>query len=590
MALQLPEVVLGVGVVTLLGVLTVAFARLSKGAALGVVGEDSRSQTREGYLVHPALIRSTVGDLGVYLGAGLLALAALVTRHGLASTSALAGQAALYEVMLPGFDYSSNTIVGVMTVMRCGLGAVVLLLGLPSMTLVGMQTMEYAIVVLLSVLGLRLVLASGDMLTMYRGLELSTLARYIMAAHRHGSHHSSEAGLKYFILGSVASAMLLMGVALVYGATGSIVYSEVAMMLSGFEHVPASVYFGVPMLVGAFLFKRGAAPLHWWLPDVYQGAPTPATRFFAVVPKAPMLVALMHLCYGAFWPLLQLWQPLLGGAAVVSMYVGAIGALSQVRLQRFLAFSSVGHVGYLLMGLSLFSLRGLQGVIFYIIVYSLTSLVIWAVVANVFVRAENPQGGFAGEGDMVSPGTREVIWRNLLRSSSASGLPLPAFGVACVGSRNRQVQLLSEWSLLSAYNPALAVIVVVVMLSMAGVPPFPGFAAKALVFLEAMSAYEFVLAVAALGAATVGAFYYLRVTKVLYFEPMTTSVLRPWYSERAVSVWAAYVIAGGTLVLLYVGLWPYPLMALSLEGALDCGLHIHSAVDGLHYWWMNWYV
>lgn len=335
---------------------------------------------------------------------------------------------------------------------------------------------EYPILVLFSVLGMMLMISASDMLALYMALELASLSQYVLAAIQRDNVRSSEAGLKYFVLGSLASGVMLFGISLVYGFTGTVNFDQIAEVLTNISQgnlMPLLVSYGlvtglVLVLVG-FCFKISAVPFHMWTPDVYEGAPTPVTAFFAIVPKIAALFLLVRVLEQPFAELKVFWQQVIVFAGIGSMLVGALGALTQTNIKRLLAYSSIGHVGYALVGVAVGGASGGKALVIYLTLY-------------LFMTA----------------GT---------------------FGcVLLLRRRGKYLDRISDLSGLSQTHPALALALAALMLSMAGIPPLAGFFGKIYVFLAAVEAGFYGLAVIGVLTSVVAAYYYLKIIKVMYFD------------------------------------------------------------------------
>ena len=335
---------------------------------------------------------------------------------------------------------------------------------------------EYPILILFSILGMMLMISASDFLGLYMGLELSSLALYVLASFSRDKLESSEAGLKYFVLGSLASGMMLFGISLVYGFAGSTEFSVLADLFKAAEFgtaTPASfpygIIIGMILILIAFCFKTSAAPFHMWTPDVYQGSPTPVTAFFATAPKVAAIFLIIRVLMQPFAELEQHWQQVMIFVSGFSMLVGAFGALTQTNIKRMLAYSSIGHIGFALMGVAAASEKGISGVVIYISIY-------------------------------------------LSMSAGAFGC------VLLMKRKGKEITDIKELSGLADNHPYLAASLGVLMFSMAGIPPLAGFFGKMYVFIAAIDADLFYLAVFGLIMSVVSCFYYLRIVKVMYFD------------------------------------------------------------------------
>lgn len=359
---------------------------------------------------------------------------------------------------------------------------------------------EYPVIVSLAVLGMMMMVSAGDLMSLYLGLELQSLSLYVVAALRRDSARSSEAGLKYFVLGSLSSGLLLYGASLVYGYAGTTLFSGIITTLS--DGVPLGLLFGLVFMLAGLAFKISAAPFHMWTPDVYEGSPTPITAFFATAPKAAAVALIARLVHDAFGTIPGQWGQVLAALAVVSMYLGAVAAIGQKDIKRLMAFSSIAHMGYALIGLSTGTAEGVQATLIYIAIY---------VTMNV--------GTFA-----------------FILSLERDGRP-----VTDIASLN----------MFSKTEPLKAMAVLLLMFSMAGVPPFVGFFGKFAVLKAAVDAGMVWLAVAGAVASVIGAFYYLRIVFFMYFGEDR----EPAQSRMSAVQWAVMIAVAAIMVLGSVNLF-----------------------------------
>ena len=328
---------------------------------------------------------------------------------------------------------------------------------------------EFPVLLAFSTLGMMIMVSSANLMTAYLGLELQSFSIYILCAFARDTVRSSEAGLKYFVLGALASGLLLYGISLVYGFGGSMEFAALARALSGPGPVPSGLVVGIVFVIVGLAFKLSAAPFHMWTPDVYEGAPSSVTAFMSTAPKVAPFAVLIRLMIGPFGHLVGEWQLLLEIVAVASMVVGSFAAISQRSFKRMMAYSSIGHMGYAITGIAAGTAAGIQGVLVYLIIY-------------IFMNA----GAFAC--------------------------------IIAMRRDGRAVEQISDLSGLGRNDPALAVLLAVFMFSMAGVPPLAGFFGKLYVFLAAIQAGLWTLAVVGVLTSVVGGFYYLRVVKVMWFD------------------------------------------------------------------------
>ena len=325
---------------------------------------------------------------------------------------------------------------------------------------------EYPILVVLSVIGMMVMVSSGDLMTLYMGLELQSLALYVMAAFRRDSAKSTEAGLKYFVLGALSSGLLLYGASLVYGFAGTTAFAGILSTLNG--EVPLGLLFGLVFVLAGLAFKVSAAPFHMWTPDVYEGAPTPVTAFLATAPKVAAMALIARVVHGAFGGIVADWSQVLAAFAVISMFLGAIAAIGQRDIKRLMAYSSIAHMGYALVGLASGTAMGVQAMLVYMAIYVTMNL-----------------GTFA-----------------FILSLEKDGRP-----VTDIHSLN----------MFAKREPLKALAMLVLLFSLAGVPPMLGFFGKFYVLKAAVDAGMVWLAVAGAVASVIGAFYYLRIVFFMYF-------------------------------------------------------------------------
>ncbi len=380
---------------------------------------------------------------------------------------------------------------------------------------------EFSLLMLFSIVGSMVIVSSYDLLTLYLGIEMSSLCLYALAAFTRRSAFSTEAGLKYFILGAFASGILLFGISLIYGLTGTTNFEDLAKILLGaYESdlvMPKALIVGIIFVAAALLFKSTAAPFHMWAPDVYEGAPTIISAFFAVVPKVAILGLFVKLFMYSFHDLMDAWQQVILISAVLSMVVAAFTALTQRKIKRFLAYSSVGHVGYLLIGLGTGTMEGIQGLLLYTLVYIVMTLNAWTFVLST---------------ELVGKEGRATFFTDL------------------VG--------------LSRMNPLLAITFTCTLLSMAGVPPLAGFLSKMYVFFSAMQGGLYLVAFIGVMCSVVGAFYYLRFIKIMYFEkPVNFPSFLSMSREQSIILGMSLIF----IVALFMN--PSPLLVMTHKMALQ---------------------
>jgi len=355
-----------------------------------------------------------------------------------------------------------------MKVLVLGGAALALILGLSNAEENGIHKYEYSILAVLATLGMMVMVSANDLMSLYVGLELQSLALYVMAAIKRDDSRASEAGLKYFVLGALSSGMLLYGASLVYGFTGHTNLSEIVIAIAN-EGRSVGLIFGMVFLLAGVAFKISAVPFHMWTPDVYEGAPTPVTAFFAMAPKVAAMTLMVRLVVDTFAPMTSDWQQIVVFLSIASMVLAAFAAIGQKSIKRLIAYSSIGHVGFALVGLSSGTQVGVEGVAIYMAIYV---------------------------------GMTVALFACLLSLRTEKGY----------------VETIDDLAGASKARPFVAAVMAIVMFSLIGLPPLAGFFAKWQVFLAAIEANLYVLAVIGMLASAISAFYYLRVVKVMYFD------------------------------------------------------------------------
>ena len=371
---------------------------------------------------------------------------------------------------------------------------------------------EYPLIVSLATLGMMLMISANDLMSLYVGLELQSLALYVIAAFQRDSVRSTEAGVKYFVLGSVASGMLLFGASLIYGFCGGTSFVQISQALLAGKAGEIGTVIGLVFVVAGLAFKISAVPFHMWTPDVYEGAPTPVTALFAVAPKIAAISLTVSVLMGPFKPLFPQWQQIIIAAAVLSMAWGAFAALRQPNIKRLMAYSSIGNVGYVLLGLAAGSEKGVQSVVFYLAIYMVMTLGVFAI-------------------------------------------------ILMMKRRDIMVENVSDLAGLGKSHPMMAFAMLIFMFSLAGIPPLAGFWGKLYIFMAAIEAKLFWPAVLGVLASVVASYYYLRIVKVMYFDESTEAIDPTAFGmNRAV----AFVSA---LLLTLFSLLPQPLSVIAAAAA-----------------------
>ena len=370
----------------------------------------------------------------------------------------------------------------------------------------GIARPEFPVLALFSTVGMMMMVSANDLIALYVGLELQSLPIYVMAAFRRDSARSTEAGLKYFVLGALSSGMLLYGASLVYGFAGTTNFAAVsAVMVESAGLPPLGVIFGIVFIAAGLAFKVSAAPFHMWTPDVYEGAPTPVTAFMAMAPKVAAIALLVRVMVEPFGPLLADWRQIIVFVSIASMLLGSLAAIWQSNIKRLMAYSSIGNIGYALIGLAAGDQTGVGSVLIYMTIYLFMTV-----------------GSFAV--------------------------------ILCMRQQGRMVERISDLSGLARTQPLLALALAIAMFSMAGIPPLAGFFAKLFVFQAAVAAGLYTLAVIGVLTSVVGAYYYLRIVKLMYFDEPAEAFDRP------IGPAMTALLAGSSLFMLLFIVYPGPII------------------------------
>ena len=357
---------------------------------------------------------------------------------------------------------------------------------------------EYPILILSSVLGMMIMISSNDLIVFYMGLELQSLSLYVLATFNRDQIKSSEAGLKYFVLSALSSGLLLYGCSLIYGFTGSTNFDVIANQLNSNEY---AITFGIVFILVGLAFKISAVPFHMWAPDVYEGSPTSVTLFFTMVPKIAALTVFIRFLYVPFLNLIDQWQTIIIFLSIASMVFGAVAAIGQKNLKRLVAYSSIGHVGYALAGLATGSNEGIQSSVIYIIIYVLMNLGLFSC-------------------------------------------------LLMMKRKNVYYEQIEDLSGLSKNHPLLSLSLMIILFSLAGIPPLAGFFAKFYIFKSVLEQSMFFLAIVGLLSTVVAAFYYLRLIKIMYFDKEKEKF------DTDHSLWLKFSLGISTLLILAYFIFP----------------------------------
>ena len=361
---------------------------------------------------------------------------------------------------------------------------------------------EYPVLILSSVLGMMVMISSNDLIVFYMGLELQSLALYVLATFNRDQIKSSEAGLKYFVLSALSSGLLLYGCSLIYGFSGSTNFNVISNQLNTNEYV---LTFGIVFILVGLAFKISAVPFHMWAPDVYEGSPTSVTLFFTMVPKIAALTVFVRFLYVPFLNLIDQWQMIIVFLSIASMLFGAIAAIGQTNIKRLIAYSSIGHIGYTLAGLATGSNEGIQSSIIYISIYVIMNLALFSCLL--------------------------MLKRN-----------------------DQYYEQIDDLSGLSKNHPLLSLSLLIILFSLAGIPPLAGFFAKFYVFKAVIEQSMYFLAIVGLLSTVVAAFYYLRIIKIIYFDKEKEKY------DQDHSLWLKFSLTFSTILILLYFIFPSQLI------------------------------
>lgn len=369
-----------------------------------------------------------------------------------------------------------------------------------------MERFEYPVLILLASTGMLMMVSANDLIALYLGLELQSLSLYVLAAFKRDSGRATEAGLKYFVLGALSSGMLLYGASMIYGFAGSTNFDQIAQALNGQASIGLVV--GIVFLSAGLAFKVSAVPFHMWTPDVYEGAPTPVTAFFAVAPKVAAMALFVRAILTPFGEIAHEWQQIIIVVSALSMLLGAFAAIAQTNIKRLMAYSSIGHVGYALIGLAAGTEEGVRGILIYLAIYL-----------------------------AMNVGTFAII--------------------LAMRQKDQMVEGVNDLAGLAKTHPGMALLLAAFMFSLAGVPPLAGFFGKFYIFMSAINAGLYTLAVIGVLSSVVGAYYYLRIVKLMYFDEAAEPLAKPVRGDLGVVM----TVTGLFTMLFFI--WPAPLLSMA---------------------------
>lgn len=375
---------------------------------------------------------------------------------------------------------------------------------------------EFPLMMLFSLIGMMVMISANDFLTFYMGLELQSLAIYVLVSFDRENPKNAEAGLKYFILGALSSIFILYGISIIYGLSGTISFQDISIYVSSFSEISKTNFLlliGLVLLMSGLLFKIAAFPFHMWAPDVYEGSPLFITILFSIVPKIGIIAVILKVFYLALYESFFYWQFIGLGTSFLSIVFGTLKALHQNKIKRFLAYSSISHVGFLLLGFSTGTIVGVQSLLFYLIVYTVMMLNIWSIIISLEVR----------------------------------------------NKKYSQVKYISDLQGLFKSNPLLAFTFAINMFSMAGVPPLAGFFAKFYVLFSGLESSFNILVIISILFSVISAFYYIRFIKVIFFDDNGGGFLH----RNVISYNHSLILGISFLFILFLFIYPSPVLLLA---------------------------
>ena len=408
------------------------------------------------------------------------------------------------DITLFNGSYIVDDLASFMKILTILGGAIVLLISRKYLRVFKIFLIEYPILILCSILGMMVMISSYDLIVFYVGLELQSLALYVLASFNRDQLKSSESGLKYFVLSALSSGLLLYGCSLIYGFSGSTNFNVISEAMNPTQF---GLTFGIVFILVGLAFKISAVPFHMWAPDVYEGSPTSVTLFFAIVPKVAALTVFIRFLYVPFFNMFDQWQPIIIFLSIASMIFGAIAAIGQNNLKRLVAYSSIGHIGYALAGLAIGSNEGIQSSIIYISIYIVMNL---ALFCCLFMLKRNDE----------------------------------------------YFETIEDLSGLSKNHPILSLSLLTILFSLAGIPPLAGFFAKFYVFKSVIEQSMYFLAIIGLLSTVIAAFYYLRIIKVIYFDKEKESY------DTDHSIWLKICLTFSTLLIFFYFIFPSKLVEI----------------------------
>ena len=446
------------------------------------------------FLLILGVFKKNSANLVHYLSIGFLLITGILTINNPLDIS----------ISLFSGSYTVDSLSSFMKILTILGGAIVLLISRNYLRLFNIFLIEYPILILCSILGMMVMISSNDLIIFYVGLELQSLALYVLASFKRDQLKSSESGLKYFVLSALSSGLLLYGCSLIYGFSGSTNFNIISETMNSMNY---GLTFGIVFILVGLAFKISAVPFHMWAPDVYEGSPTSVTLFFAIIPKIAALTVFIRFLYVPFADMVDQWQTIIVFLSIASMIFGAVAAIGQNNLKRLVAYSSIGHIGYMLAGLVVGTNEGIQSSIVYITIY---------VVMN-----------------------------------------LGLFSCLLMMKRNNQYfETIEDLSGLSKNHPILSLSLLVILFSLAGIPPLAGFFAKFYIFKTVIEQSMYFLAIVGLLSTVIAAFYYLRIIKVIYFDEEKEKY------DTEHSIWLKISLTFSTLLILLYFIFPSKLVEI----------------------------
>lgn len=442
---------------------------------------------------------------------------------------------------------------------------------------------EWVTLILTATLSSILLVSSFDLISIYLAIELQSLIFYTLAAYNRNNEFSTEAGLKYFILGALSSGLLLFGISIIYGITGITNLEEITKLImvltqgdtfqnTTIKHIDL-INIGLILIIIAFLFKIGAVPFHMWTPDVYEGAPTIVTAYFAITPKIAIVGTLIRICLYSFYDLIEIWQNIIITSAILSMFLGTFGAIKQKKIKRLIAYSGIAHIGYILISIGTGTIEAIEAMLIYIIAYIIITINIFGII--LIMTKENMEKEEIKEQiyykKNINQENKEKKWIKYLEKGNPiweqeKKIEIPQIKIMKKEDKIEYIKHLTDFSTLSKTNPILAITMGIILFSNAGIPPLAGFYGKLNIFLTAIENGLYIIAIASIICSVIGAFYSIRLIKIIWYHSMKEE---KWKLYKPINKENGYIITITFFFTILFFLAPSLIFIMTHEAALS---------------------